>query len=350
MYKQIITPKSLNINLVNDFYFDYNLLIFKNLNLPKPTFNKIVKIKKTMTIYTLSGGTGLIGKQLIDNLIAEGHEIKVLTRGETKIKASSKINYYHWDIGNHKIESGALDCDYLIHLAGAGIADKPWTAARKKEIVESRTKSTQLIFNTIEKAAIKPKAIIAASAIGYYGTVTTNEIFNEESLPGDGFLAEVVKLWEGETSKFKTLNIRTVQLRIGIVLAKGGGALTEMTGKPVLAALGHGKQFMPWIHIADLTNMMVFAAHNHNLAGVYNAVAPEYITNDAFTKLLAKHSGKWMLPFNAPSLVLKLMLGDLANLVLEGSKVSAQKILDVGFPFQFAELNNALQDIYKVRR
>src|SRR5690606_29943912 len=268
------------------------------------------------------------------------------TRNKNKEINLPHVSFYNWDIKKGEIEIDALKTDYIIHLAGAGIADKPWTEARKKEIFESRTKSTQLIFKILEQTNLKPKAVVSASAIGYYGTVTTSNIFDEKSNQGKGFLSEVVKQWEFETAKFRELGIKTTQLRIGIVLAKNGGALQEIMQKPFLAVLGSGKQWMPWIHIDDLVNMILFTAQHQNTNDVFNAVAPHFVSNKDFTKLLAKHSGKRLMPVNAPAFVLKLMLGNLANLVLEGSRVSAQKILDEGYKFKYVNLPNAFGSMF----
>lgn len=299
-----------------------------------------------MATYTITGGTGLVGQQLIEKLTQQNHLIKVLTRNKNKEINLPHVSFYNWDIKKGEIEIDALKTDYIIHMAGAGIADKPWTEARKKEIFESRTKSTQLIFKILEQTNLKPKAVVSASAIGYYGTVTTSNIFDEKSNQGKGFLSEVVKQWEFETAKFRELGIKTTQLRIGIVLAKNGGALQEIMQKPFLAVLGSGKQWMPWIHIEDLVNMILFTAQHQNTNDVFNAVAPHFVSNKDFTKLLAKHSGKWLMPVNAPAFVLKLMLGNLANLVLEGSRVSAQKILDEGYKFKYVNLPNAFGSMF----
>lgn len=287
----------------------------------------------------VSGGTGLIGSHLVNLLRKRGDEVWILSR------SCKEEHCIQWDVKNKQLQLGDHQFDYVVHLAGAGIADKRWDELRKKEIIDSRVDSTVLLKQTFEDMPEKerPKAIVAASAIGIYGTETTDKIYTEDDGPEKGFLAHVVDLWELATNRFRKLNIPTTQLRIGVVLAKEGGALKEMTGPPVLAALGHGKQNIPWIHIEDLCRMIMWSL-DHQKDTVYNAVGPEYVNNKAFMKIISKYSPKPLMPINAPAFVIKLMLGEMASLVLEGSKISSEKIREEGFEFGFKTADAALKD------
>ncbi|MFZ1290420.1 MAG: TIGR01777 family oxidoreductase [Melioribacteraceae bacterium] len=294
----------------------------------------------------ITGASGLIGKQLISFLSNYNFEIIILSRSK-----NNSSNTFIWNIENRFIEPDALNnLDYIIHLAGAGIGNKLWTKKRKKEIIDSRVKSAELLFSEIAKLEKKPKAIISASAIGYYGANTSNKIFTEVDLPANDFQGRVCKTWEEGSSQFDKLGIRTVQLRFGVVLSKKGGALEKMIipiRLGVGSALGNGNQYMPWIHISDVLNIILFCLENKNLKGAYNTVSPMFVTNKEFTKTLAKVLNKQLFLPNVPDFILKLILGEMAEIVLEGSKVSPQKIIEAGYNFKFPNLENALRNLFK---
>ena len=241
-----------------------------------------------------------------------------------------------------------LDTDYIIHLAGAGVADENWSEHRKQEILESRLLSTKLLYQAVEKATVRPKVIIAAAAIGYYGADTGNICLDESSPLGDGFLADVCRQWEIEIKKFENLGVRTVILRLGIVLSEKGGAYEKMI-LPIKigmgAALGTGKQIISWIHIDDLVNMILYSLQNDRIEGIFNAVAPNPVNNEDFNRIASKvlHRPFW-LP-NVPSFLLELILGERSSIILGGNKVSAKKIKDAGFRFQFEELDTAIKNL-----
>ena len=220
---------------------------------------------------------------------------------------------------------------------------------KKKVIVNSRVKSTQLLRTVIASNEKKPKTFISASAVGYYGFTTSDYIYKEEDSPGNDFLADTCILWEKSIDELSQLGIPTAKIRIGLVLSKHGGALKEIA-KPIQfgfgAPLGNGKQYMPWIHIDDLCSLFIFAMEN-KLEGAYNAGSPQQHTNAAFTKAVAKTLKKPLWLPNVPELVLKLILGSRALLVLNGSRVSPQKIKEKGFHFLYENLEDALNDIYR---
>lgn len=285
----------------------------------------------------------MIGKAVTKRLEKDGYTVAWLSRQPKKNKQRS----FEWDIQKNSLDEGALAwCDGIVHLAGAGVAEKRWTEKRKKKILESRTLSTRLLFEKLQKLDKKPEAFISASAVGYYGFNTGSELIHEESVAGQDFLAEVVRKWEEEALKIRSLGIRTAILRTGTVLDKKGGALPEMLKPPVAAPLGNGNQYMSWIHLQDLAALYGFAL-TQPLTGIYNAVAPHPVPNKHLTKMASKAKGKPFLPLPVPGFILKLILGEMANMVVGGSKVSSKKIEKEGFTFKFPYIKEALEDIYK---
>ena len=290
----------------------------------------------------ITGGSGLVGKQLTSLLESKGYAVAWLSR------KPQQQAYFLWDVEKQELDQQALEwADAVVHLAGEGVAEKRWTVDRKKRILESRTQSTQLLYTAIQQAEKKPNTFISASAIGYYGFNTGTNLMEETSLPGDDFLAEVVLAWEKEVKKIEALPLRCVILRIGIVLDAAGGALREMLKPPVAAPLGSGDQWMSWIHIEDLARMFVFALEKTTLQGIYNAVGPYPATNQQLTKEAAAAKGKPYVGIGVPGFALKLVLGEMAAMVLGGNRVSSQKIQKAGFEFEFPELKKALKDIFQ---
>ena len=294
----------------------------------------------------ISGGTGSIGRRMASFLHQEGHEVSLLSRSESN---NGTFKTYQWNIKENYLDPEALNsCDYIIHLAGAGIADKAWTAQRKKEIIESRVQSTDLLFNKVKQSKTPLKAFICASAIGYYGQKTSDRIFTEEDKSANDFVGKTCFLWEQSAERFEELGIRTVRIRIGVVLMEKGGALEKMA-QPIRmgvgSPLGSGRQFIPWIHVDDLIGVFNKALTNDTLSGAFNAVSPEHVNNTTFTKALAKVLNKKLWLPNVPGFVLKIVLGERAALVLKGSRVSSQKIESTGFKFEYPSLEPALENL-----
>ncbi|NVK84761.1 MAG: TIGR01777 family protein [Cytophagia bacterium] len=295
----------------------------------------------------ITGGTGLVGTHLIPMLKAKGHEVVVLSRSKD---ASKPYPIFEWDYKKEYIEAGAFKgVDTVIHLAGASVAEKRWTSERKDEIYNSRTKTSFLLYKTLKEVPNEVKTFISASAIGYYGLDTGNINLKETAPVGNDFLAHVVDAWETSTSKVTELDIRLVQLRIGVVLAKEGGALVELLKPPVAAPLGKGSQYMSWIHIDDLCKMFVHALENEQMLGPYNAAAPRPMTNKELTREAAKAMGKTFIPIPVPGLILKIMLGEMAKMVIGGNRVSCEKIMETGFQFDYPKLADALNDLKSQR-
>ena len=289
----------------------------------------------------ITGGSGLVGKAITRILEKNGYQVAWLSRGLQQKKS------FLWDVEKQEIDQSAIEwSDAIIHLAGTGVAEKRWTSERKKDILKSRTESTRLLYEAIKKANKKPEAFISASAVGFYGFDTGDTLKTEDAQPGNDFLAEVVVAWEAEVEKIEALGVRTAILRIGIVLDKTGGALGEMLKPPVAAPLGSGEQWMSWIHIQDLARLFVFALENPDMKGKYNAVAPNPVKNKKLTRDAAKAKGKAFLGLGVPEFVLKLILGEMAAMVLGGNHVSAEKTLETNFQFEFPSLDLALKDLF----
>ncbi|MFY0603496.1 MAG: TIGR01777 family oxidoreductase [Flavobacteriaceae bacterium] len=292
-----------------------------------------------MTKVLISGGSGLIGKQLSFLLTTKNYAVNILSRNPTN------SNEYKWDIKQGYIDEKAFEnIDYIIHLAGAGIADKRWTSERKQEIIDSRVMSTELLLLKVSELKIPLKGFISASGIGYYGAITSEHIFNESDTANNDFIGNVCQLWEDAALKFDLANIRTTILRTGIVLSKKGGALAKMK-TPIISPIGSAKQYLPWIHIDDICEMYLYSIENPKMKGIYNAVAPEHHTSSSFSKALAKALKRIYIGLPVPGFLLKLLFGELAIILLKGSRVSSKKISQHGYNFKFSKLKDALKDV-----
>lgn len=295
----------------------------------------------------ISGGTGLIGNRLTDMLIEKGHTVSILSRSKKK---SDKVNYYTWDIANRQIEEEAIkQADVIVHLAGANVGEGRWTDKRKKEIIDSRVNSANLLFDSVKKHNPELKAFITSSAIGYYGMVTSPHVFVETDSPGTDFLAEVCVKWEAVADQFSQIGARVTKVRTGVVLDKNEGALAKLV-TPIKfgigSALGSGKQAMPWIHLEDICGIYVYLIENAELSGAFNGVAPSQENNLEFSKMVAKVLKK---PFwfpKVPRFAIKLLLGEQAVIALEGSPISCEKIENKGYKFQFRKLEDSLKQLF----
>lgn len=295
----------------------------------------------------VTGGTGFIGSHLINTLINEGYKVHIIGRTDKQIKDTK---HFKWDIKHKKIDPKCIKgVSTIIHLAGAGIADKRWTKTRKQEITASRTEPINLIYELLKQEKHQVKRIIAASAAGYYSD-RGDEILDESAFPNNDFLGKCCLLWENAVDAGKAIGLQTVKLRTGIVLDKNKGALAKMVVPfkfGMGSVLGNGKQWMSWIHIKDLVNMYLFFIKNELLEGVYNASAPYPVTNKYFSKVLAKQLCKPLWLPSIPPYILKLALGEMSIILLSSTRMNAEKIMEIGFNFEFPHLDTALRDIYK---
>ncbi|MGV6860867.1 MAG: TIGR01777 family oxidoreductase [Putridiphycobacter sp.] len=296
----------------------------------------------------IAGGSGLIGQNLMQLLLTEGYEVSILSRTEN---LNGSVKAYYWSPKKGEINLDALkEVDYIINLAGENIGGKKWSKSQKNKIQDSRMDSTKLLFNSVKNQKINLKAYISASAVGYYGAITSEKIYKESDPPHNDFLGQTCQIWEEAVDLFTTLDIRTAKLRTGVVLSKKGGALKKLV-TPIKffvgAPLGNGKQFMPWIHVDDLAKMYLFVMQHNQIKGPINAVAPQHVNNREFTKSIAKTIHRpILLPF-VPKFMLKLVLGEMADMILYGSRVSAEKIIENGFTFKYESLNKALNQIFE---
>jgi len=301
-----------------------------------------------MTIL-VTGATGLIGQELVGLLLQNGHTVHYLSTSKYKLVSNANYKGFYWNPKTNEIDFAAFtDVETIVHLAGASVA-KRWTADYKEEIVQSRVLSTQLLYKTLQQIPHKVTQIVAASAVGIYPN-SLNAIYHEADLDiDDSFLGNVVKRWENEVSQFEKLEMMVTKIRIGLVLAKNGGALQEMA-KPIRlglgAAFGSGNQYQSWIHIHDLATIFYFVIQQQ-LAGVFNGVSPYPVTNEDLTKAIAKTLEKPLFLPNVPQFVMKLILGEMHEMLFSSQNVSSRKLLDENFQFKYASLDKALLELLK---
>ncbi len=295
----------------------------------------------------ITGATGLVGKVLIQNLLESGHKINFLTTRKEALNSINGCNGFIWDIKNQSIDKDCLNnVDVIIHLAGANVS-KRWSSSYKKEILLSRINSSKLLYKLLKENNHKVTQFISASAIGIYKNSLTN-LYYEDSLEfSNTFLGEVVQKWEASVDDISALDIKIAKVRIGVVLAKNGGALQKIVQPISLgigAPLGSGKQIISWIHIEDLCTLFSFILTN-NLSGVFNAVAPKPISNKGLTDEIAFYLKKPLWLPNIPKFILKLLLGEMHQIVCESQKVSSQKIQDLGYSFKYDTVQSAIHEI-----
>lgn len=289
----------------------------------------------------IGGGSGLIGTRLTELLKQKGCQVRHLGR---KAKDGA-VKTFAWDIENGSIDERAFEgVDVVINLAGANVSDKRWSAAYKKTILNSRTVSTKLIVDFLNSKPHQVKHFVSGSAIGWYGLQDNGKWFHENDPAGTDFMSQVVKAWEHEATLTKDPKVKLAIVRTGIVVSEKGGAVEEMS-KPIKmyvgSPLGTGKQIVGWIHLEDECAIFLHIIEN-SLTGVFNAVAPNPVTNEEMTKAIAKKLKKPLLLPNVPGFALKLVIGEMADAVLGGTKVSADKIQSTGFKFKFETLESAL--------
>lgn len=288
----------------------------------------------------------MIGSRLSEKLLARGFSVSILSRSMRKIPG---VKVHLWNPEKKEIDTKAIEkADYIVHLAGENLSGKRWTKERKNRIYDSRIKSAALIFERTRVMSKKPKAFISASAIGYYGAVTSEKIFKETDPPNYDFLSTVCVKWEEMADNFKTIGMRVVKIRTSPVLSRQGGVLDQLK-KPVEfgvgAAIGNGRQYFPWIHIDDLCTIYTKAIEEERMKGAYNAAAPEHVSNEIFMETLARLMNK---PFwfpKVPVFVMKLIFGEMGETALKGSRISSEKIREAGFEFLFPQLEDALKDV-----
>ena len=297
----------------------------------------------------ITGGSGLVGTALTELLLQKGYRVSHLGRSPSM----GKVKCYRWSAKEKYLDPRAFDdADVIVHLAGAGVAEKRWTPERKKEILESRTQSTALINESLKNIPNKINTVISATAVGYYGLTTTDNWCDESHGFGEDFLASVCKAWEAEADNIQSLDKRLVKIRVGVVLSIKGGALLQMA-QPVKwfvgAPLGSGKQWVSWIHMDDLCGVFLKAVEDETMSGVYNGVAPNPVTNSAINKSIAKTLHRPLFLPPVPEWALKIMLGEMSQIVVTGARVSCDKIKSTGFTFKFTDANEAVKDLLSAK-
>ncbi|CVK16816.1 hypothetical protein Ga0061079_1118 [Apibacter mensalis] len=295
-------------------------------------------------IILITGSHGAVANQL--SSLLENYSLRYLTRKKTK------PNEYEWNIEKQIMDPSALEgVKHIVHLAGAGIADGRWSDERKKVIMSSRVDSARLILKNLKDRDQKISTFISGSATGYYGTITSDKIYKESDSKGNDFLSEVCYQWELAADDFLNQNIadRVVKIRTGISLSKNEkgvlNKIKKMVNYYVGARLGSGKQYIPWIHIYDLCSLYKYAIVNEGLQGTYNGVAPCYITNKDLTVAIARKLNKPLFLPNIPGFLLRMLFGEVSSLLLEGSRISSEKICATGFTFRYSDLSNALDSL-----
>ena len=301
----------------------------------------------------ITGGTGLIGQALLQQLLPQGHEIIVLSRNPERKNSLPGVTLARWDGVNVGEWARLLDgADAVVNLAGESIAGTGalparWTPERKRRILESRVNATNAIVAAIAQASVRPKVLVQGSAVGYYGGRVDDVILDESAPPGDDFLARVVVQWEAASKPVEELGVRLAIARTGLVLSMAGGSLPPMLMPFKLflgGPLGSGRQWMPWIHIRDEVRALTFLMTEERASGPFNLTAPEPVTNLDFALTLGKVMGRPSFLF-APASMLRLTLGEMATLLLEGQRAVPKRLLELGFQFDFPNLEAALRDL-----
>jgi len=295
----------------------------------------------------ITGGSGLIGRHLTSLLLEKGYSVSHLSR---KANLFGKVRVYRWNPSEKILNTEIVEgIDYIIHLAGASLGEKRWTKKRREELISSRVESAIFLHDIIIKNKIRLKGFISASAVGYYGAVTSETVFTEDYPPATDFTGNLCKQWEAAADLFHDSGIRTVKIRTAVVLEKHDGLLKKLlplARRGIFPVLGNGKQYLPWIHIRDLCLIYLKAIEDNNMQGAYNACAPDYCTQKLFMKALASVMGKKGFFPSVPSFVLKTALGSMSGILLKGSRISPSKIISAGFDFTFKSLPEALKDIF----
>lgn len=297
----------------------------------------------------ITGATGLIGSKITKLCHENGIKVNYLSTSKNKIQNKDNYRGFYWDPSSGEIDAACLEgVGAVINLAGANIF-QPWTKAAKARILDSRLNSLNTLYKILHENEHEVGHLVSASAIGIYPSSLQKMHFEDEKAVDNSFLGEVTKKWEAAADRFRDLEIRVSKVRIGLVLSDRGGALAQMK-KPIKynmgAALGSGKQWQSWIHIEDLARIFLYILQN-GLSGVYNAVAPNPVTNSTLTQQLAKTMGKNIWLPNVPAFALKLLMGEMATIILSSQLVSSKKIREAGFSFHYINLERALRDLLK---
>jgi uncharacterized protein (TIGR01777 family) len=294
----------------------------------------------------ISGGSGLVGSSLVKLLKQQQHEVFVLTQRKSLAKDQ---NWIYWDVQNEKIIPESIpEVDVVIHLAGENIGGKRWTKKQQQIIRDSRVKSCEFLFKLFSSIEKKPDVFISASAVGYYGSISSDKIFTELDSAAPDYLGSVCDDWECAADKFNSLGSRVVKIRTGVVFSDDGSALQQMIVPMHFgfnAILGRGNQYVPWIHLNDLCSIYAEAVIDPNIHGAFNAVSSEIVTYEKLMKEVCVVLNKKRLKIKIPKFFIKLVFGKMSVILIEGSRVANQKLRETNFQFEYPELNDALRNL-----
>lgn len=292
----------------------------------------------------ITGGSGFIGRALVPSLLVTGHEVVVSSRNPESARRVLPQTVQVTDDIEGLAES---QIEAVINLAGAGIADRRWSAQRKRELLSSRLDTTASIIRLCERAPEPPKVLVSASAVGFYGDQPSTIKVTEDTPPRNGFTHELCRQWEEAAMQAEAFGVRVVRLRIGIVLGPGGGMMARVLLPFKLGAggrLGSGQQWMPWVHRDDVVGVVTHALTDSSFSGVYNLCAPEPVRNITFTRTLGRVLGRPTM-LSTPAPVLKAVFGEMSELLLEGTQMVPARLMAAGYPFKFSALEAALADV-----
>lgn len=297
----------------------------------------------------ITGATGLIGKAVCSSLISDGHQLVILSRRPQVATVMTGVSAFRWEPENEAPPAQAWDSvEAVIHLAGEPVAETRWTEEQKQRIRRSRVVGTRNLVAGMSESDNPPKVFISSSAVGFYGD-RGDEILNEGSTPGSGFLSEVCVEWEAEAARARDLGARVALVRTGVVLSPSGGALEKMLPPFKLGLggrLGNGRQWFPWIHIDDIVGILLHALVTPPIDGPINGTAPGIVTNEEFTRELAAALNRSVF-FPVPEFALRVLMGEMADVVLASQRVFPQVALDTGYRFKYANLKPALGSLLK---
>jgi uncharacterized protein (TIGR01777 family) len=302
--------------------------------------------EKNIFTVLITGGSGLVGRYVTSALLSKGYKVIHLSR---KASHFGRVRVYRWDPEKQIIDPAFIEnVDYVIHLAGANIGEKRWSAKRKEDIIKSRVDSAKFLYEIIKERRIKLKAYISASGVGYYGSEPSEKIYSETDPPGKDFIGTTCRLWEVAAELFQSEGIRTVKIRSGLVLEKNNGAFKRFLFPAkfgLFPVIGNGRHIMSWIHIKDISSIYLKVLEDNNFEGAYNAVSPGYVSYYEFVRTLAQVMKRPFFHFPVPAFGLKILLGEMSEIVLKGSRISSKKIINAGFQFTFASLHDALENV-----
>lgn len=302
-----------------------------------------------MKIIGIAGGSGFVGRHLSSLLAENGYQVIIFGRSKSAKSSPENVQFAYWNPDKKEIDQQALSrVDAMVNLAGAGVADKRWTEAYKREIISSRVDATLFLIDQLQRHAPACKTYISSSATGIYGPDQPGRTpFTEATAPWHDFLADVCVKWEAAAREAEQ-HYRTVIVRFGIVLGRNAGAFQQLAAPMqlgVMPVLGNGQQMVSWIHVTDVAAIILYALQQDSLHGIYNAVAPEVVSHKKLMKTIAAAKGGLKIPVPVPTFMLRLIMGESSIEVLKSCTASADKILSTGFNFQFSTLAAAVHDL-----